>query len=114
MVLTVKDIQNTQKEVFGHCIKQAKRKGNDYSGASEDTFMNLRLVKEFKLTHNDMMTVLAECVKKISRMSNFSQPGFTSQVKDESAFDTVTDLINYATYWLMFHREKKGLKPTFQ
>jgi len=116
MVLTPKDIEKMQDRLFGFCRSQAKKKGNDYSGNSEDTFMNLRRVKDFKCTQNDMQTVLAELVKKCSRMSNFSMPGFVSEVTEESAFDTVSDLINYATYWQMFFEEEKAknkhLKPT--
>jgi hypothetical protein len=109
MVLTTTDIREMQDRLYNHCKAQAVKKGNDYSGSSDDTFMNLRLVKEFKVTQNDMQTVLAEMIKKCSRLSNFSQPGFTSQVTDESAFDTVSDLINYATYWQMFFEESKAI-----
>jgi hypothetical protein len=55
-----------------------------------------------------MGTVLAEMIKKCSRLANFSQPGFVSQVTEESAFDTISDLINYATYWQMFFEEDKA------
>ena len=109
MVLRPEDIITMQDRLFSFCRSQAQKKGNDYSGNSEDTFMNLRRVKDFKCTENDMLTVLGELVKKCSRLSNFSQPGFVSQVTEESAFDTISDLINYATYWQMFFEESKGL-----
>lgn len=108
MVLRPEDIVKMQDRLFNHCRLQAQKKGNDYSGKAEDTFSNLRRVKDFGVTKNDMGTVLAELVKKCSRLANFSQPGFVSQVTEESAFDTISDLINYATYWQMFFEEDKA------
>lgn len=110
MIYTTKDIRKTQDRLYKHCKSQAVQKGNDYSGNDEDTFKNIRMVKEFKCAENDMQACLAQIINKVSRLSNFSQPDFVSQVKDESAFDTISDLHNYATYWLMFFEEEKKKK----
>lgn len=112
MVITTADMVRIQNKVFDHCLAQAIRKGNDYSGNSEDTFMNLRMAKIFGIVDNDPKACMVQIINKVSRMSNFCQPGFISQVKDESMFDTVSDLCNYSTYWLMLMEELKHLEKS--
>lgn len=110
MVLTTKDIENVQKELYQHSLKQAKKKGNDYSGDSEDTFRNIRSAKYFGVVKSDAQACMVQILNKVARMSNQSEPGFIAQIKDESIFDTVSDLWNYSSYWLLLMRESKDIE----
>lgn len=111
MVLTTDDILKIQKKLYEHGKSQALKKGNDYSGASKDTFRNIRASKYMGLVKSDPQACMVQIINKVSRMSNQSDPNHVTQVTDESVFDTVSDLWNYASYWLLFMMEAKGLKP---
>lgn len=108
MVLTIKDIEDIQKRLYEHGVMMAKKKGNDYSGDNEDTFGNIRLAHSLGITDSDPQTCMVRILDKISRMSNYSKPNFVGQIKDESLFDTVSDLWNYASYWLLLMGERKN------
>jgi len=77
-----------------------ERKGMDYSG-KEDSMANMR---DF-----GFLGIVIRLGDKFHRLKNFAKVG-SLQVKSESVEDTLIDMINYAFFALMFHREERREK----
>ena len=89
------DIKMLVKELS----KVRAEKGHDYSG-TKDTFANLRQFGSFG--------VLVRIGDKFNRLKNFYEQG-TLAVNDEKVEDSMQDLINYALFLLLMHRQELGL-----
>lgn len=116
-MITVDEIIKTQTQLFEHGKKLVFSKGNDYSGTKNktDTLMNIRLASHIGLVQNTPQSILVRLGDKYMRMVSLSDPSVTQMVKDESMFDTVSDMWNYSSYWLLAMRElneklRKGSK----
>ena len=109
-MITPEKIAALQKELYEHGLAQMMAKGNDYSGSSHkdgDTFKNIRIAAEVGLVSNVPQSVMVRLMDKVMRMVSLCDPSVSQQVKDESLFDTVSDLWNYASYYLILMREMK-------
>lgn len=88
-------------------------KGNDYNFKEQmngDTLANLRAAARMGLVDSEMRSVLIRITEKIMRLKSFCEADFKQKVSDESVEDTCVDLINYATYYLAFYKERAGVK----
>ncbi len=99
---TIIDLEKDIEEISQELSDLRARKGHDYSG-TKDTLDNLREFGSFG--------VLVRIGDKFKRLKHFYQQG-SLHVVDESAEDTMKDLINYANYLLILYRQElPGLKP---
>jgi len=105
--ITTKDIKIFQDYIFEKCQKAFVAKGNDYSGADEDTFANIRLASDIGLVQNPAHSCLVRMMDKVMRLRMLTDDNLTQQVNDESLEDTLSDLINYATYVVMLDKERR-------
>lgn len=77
------------KETFANCIEVAERKNADYAGTDPfANFMNSKVVNV-----EPKRAIMVRMMDKVSRISNLLDN--EAQVKDESIYDTLDDLINY-------------------
>jgi hypothetical protein len=106
-VITTKDIKVFQDYIFEKCQAAFVAKGNDYSGADADTFANIRLASNIGLVQNPAHSCLVRMMDKVMRLRMLTDETIAQQVKDESLEDTLSDLINYATYVVMLDKERR-------
>ncbi len=106
-VITTKDIKIFQDYIFEKCQKAFVAKGNDYSGADKDTFANIRLAAHIGLVQNPAHSCLVRMMDKVMRLRMLTDETISQQVRDESLEDTLSDLINYATYVVMLDKERR-------
>lgn len=85
-------IESTEA-LFDSALATMKKKNADYSGSSE-SMRNFRLSAE--IAHVTMTQgILTRLMDKVTRIGNLLNKE-DREVKDESIFDTIQDLINYA------------------
>jgi len=108
-IISIKDIARFQDEIFAKCKGDAISKGNDYSGASADTFANIRLGFQLGLVKTPAASAMVRGLDKVMRIRNLTDPDISQQVKDESIIDTLGDLINYFTYIVLLDKERRQL-----
>ena len=104
-----KTLIESSEELYSQALETMKKKNADYGGNSGS-------MKNFEVSAtiaNVTMSqgILTRLVDKTIRIGNLIVK--EGQVKDESIFDTVQDLINYAAilyYALQIEREKKDIK----
>jgi hypothetical protein len=89
-----------------HAICTAKNA--DYAGAKGggDAFANFRLVEHYGVTTAEI-GLFTRMSDKMARIASFLSQG-TLQVKDESAEDTVRDLVNYGILLLGLMADRRG------
>ena len=103
---SVSDVLEAHKQLTELAACLVASKGHDYSGGgNEDTFANIRLAHHLGLVDTPQSSVLVRMGDKFSRLVPLRNPAHAAQVKDESAKDTVVDLINYAIYYYILYKE---------
>jgi len=107
-IIVTKDIKVFQDRIFEKCQAAFISKGNDYSGADKDTFANIRLASHIGLVQNPAHSCLVRMMDKVMRLRMLTDNSIKQQVNDESLEDTLSDLINYATYVVMLDKERKA------
>jgi len=93
-----------EKEMQG-ILDLIKRKGNDYSGGSEDVLENFKLAEKLGLAKAEV-GLLLRMMDKVQRVRSFLSKG-TLDVQNESAQDAVRDIIGYSLALLGLMEEKK-------
>ena len=81
------------------CIALAERKNNDYSGASDDPFFNLR--------RGDLFGIAVRLDDKVSRLLSLTKGTIAGQV-EESIEDTLDDIVNYGLLARALKEDLKG------
>jgi len=81
------------------------RKNNDYTGASDDAFANLRMAENMGIVKTEI-GILVRMTDKISRINSFIQKG-SFKVKDETIRDTCMDLSVYSMLLAAYFKSKK-------
>lgn len=71
-----------------------KTKNADYTGLSNDPFFNFRSCEKLQVA-SSMQGFMVRMLDKFARLNSFAQKGFL-EVKEESVFDTLLDISNYA------------------
>jgi hypothetical protein len=100
-----KTLIQSSGELFSLALETMKRKNADYSGDRE-SMKNFRISGEIagvKMSQG----ILTRLCDKVTRIGNLI--GKEAAVKDESIFDTIQDLINYAAilyYGLQVEKEE--------
>ena len=97
MDYTIEQMNGEIREINNELETIRINKGHDYSG-TQDTLDNLR---DF-----GFLGVVVRIGDKYKRLKHFCKQG-TLSVKDESIEDTCKDLINYALFALILHRQDK-------
>lgn len=85
-------IESTEA-LFNDALETMKKKNADYSGSSE-SMRNFRLSAEIAKVSMSQ-GILTRLMDKVTRIGNLLDKE-DGEVKDESIFDTIQDLINYA------------------
>lgn len=85
-------IESTEA-LFNDALETMKKKNADYSGSSE-SMRNFRLSAEIAKVSMSQ-GILTRLMDKVTRIGNLLDKE-DGEVKDESVFDTIQDLINYA------------------
>ncbi len=93
---TIIDLEKDIEAISHELSELRARKGHDYSG-TKDTLDNLREFGSFG--------VLVRIGDKFKRLKHFYSQGVL-RVKDESAEDSMKDLINYANYLLILYQQE--------
>jgi len=87
------------KESYDQNVAISEAKNSDYAN-SDDAFANFRACEMLGIDSD--IAILVRMTDKMMRISNLlSRP---AQVKDESIYDTLSDLANYATILKVKHR----------
>jgi uncharacterized protein (DUF169 family) len=100
----------TQRKIFGDCSKVVEKKGADYNREQQktgDTLFNMRVSALTGIVRSPQKGVLVRMMDKMQRLNSLENPTETPANKDEAVYDTVCDLINYATYFYMFYAEER-------
>ena len=98
MKYTIDNMEADIARIIMELANMRKAKGHDYSGEA-DTLDNLREFGAFG--------VLVRVGDKFKRLKHFYKSGKILKVKEESALDTINDLINYSLYLrILFEQEK--------
>lgn len=84
----------------------SKSKNDDYAGGDGSAFRNFESVEAIGITTTEQ-GFLVRMADKMSRLATFANRG-TLSVQDESAEDTLLDLVNYSVLLAAFIRMKKG------
>lgn len=99
MKYTIEQMEVDINRIISELSEMRLNKGHDYSG-TEDTLDNLR---EF-----GSLGVLVRIGDKFKRLKHFYRQR-TLKVKDETALDTMNDLINYSLYLrILYEQEGKN------
>lgn len=93
-----------EKELAG-ILELIKRKGNDYSGGSEDVLENFKLAEKLGLAKAEV-GLLLRMMDKIQRVKSFVTKG-ELKVENESAADAARDIIGYALALIGLMHEPK-------
>lgn len=83
----------SSEALFNDALETMKKKNADYSGSSE-SMRNFRLSAEIAKVSMSQ-GILTRLMDKVTRIGNLLDKE-DGEVKDESVFDTIQDLINYA------------------
>lgn len=75
-------------------IEITVKKNADYTGVGDDPFHNFRSCELLNVA-SALQGLQIRMLDKMARLNSFAQKGFL-EVKDESVFDTLLDLANYA------------------
>ena len=98
MNYTIEKLEVDIAKIISELSQMRKDKGHDYSG-TEDTLDNLREFGAFG--------VLVRIGDKFKRLKHYYKSGKDLKIKDETALDTINDLINYSLYLrTLFEQEK--------
>ena len=97
MSYTIDEMEKEIGDIITELSEMRRDKGHDYSGI-EDTLDNIREFGAFG--------VLVRIGDKFKRLKHFYAQGFL-RVENESAEDTICDLINYALFMLIMYRQEK-------
>lgn len=100
-----KYFQLAESELNG-ILELIKRKGNDYSGGSEDVLENFKLAEKLGLAKAEV-GLLLRMMDKVQRVRSFLSKG-TLDVQNESAQDAVRDIIGYSLALLGLMEENKA------
>jgi hypothetical protein len=95
MTYTIDQLEQDIQSIIQELKEMRASKGHDYS-SSEDTLENLRLF--------GCKGVVVRIGDKLMRLKSYMEKGL---LLNESAEDTMKDLINYALYLLIMHRGSK-------
>jgi hypothetical protein len=85
-----------------------KAKNADYTGESQDPFLNLNMVEKFEVSTTET-GIFTRMLDKFTRISSFIKKGVL-KVKDETVEDTLFDLANYCILMAAYIVSKKGGK----
>lgn len=88
------DYMAFHEECCKKMIAITKAKNADYTGKTEDPFLNFSRVESFGICSVEQ-GFLVRMTDKLSRINSFAQKGIL-EVKDESIEDTLLDLANYS------------------
>ena len=108
-MISLEEMKKIQSELFAKASSLVEKKGHDYNFHQQltgDTLFNLRVAKLLGITENELKSVLVRLCDKLMRLISFSDPRIIASVKDESVEDTVVDILNYATFYYAFYKEK--------
>lgn len=78
---------------FAQCLAISEKKNADYTGGDDDPFSNFKSVESLGIPTE--VGFLTRMMDKLKRVASFAENG-ELQVKDESVYDTLQDLANYA------------------
>jgi len=99
---TQKDFLNRLEKLYKENVEISRRKNADYA-TDTDPFRNFRVCESIGIPAE--VGILVRMTDKISRIRNLL--GKKAQVKDETIFDTLSDLANYAMI-LRIYLEENG------
>lgn len=100
---TMEERRLLAEEMFKKCLDLLERKSKDYSG-TEDCNQNLKVCEKMGLAPAEVGILVRIC-DKISRLNNLIKTGQIN-VKEETAEDSIFDVINYCIILLHVYREK--------
>lgn len=107
-----KDLLKYHGELTGKALDLMRRKNHDYAGGDgASPFANFQRVESMGVCSTER-GFLVRIVDKISRLSTLCEAG-KLLVKDETAEDSLLDLVNYAVLMGAFLKEKKEASKNF-
>jgi len=104
--MTTQEFLSDLEQTFKDCLSTARKKNADYSKA-EDPFANFKNVEALGICSVET-GILTRMTDKMARISNLIKQ--EAQVKDESIFDTLEDLINYTAILKAYKKSLIKLK----
>ncbi|MCK9463407.1 MAG: nucleotide modification associated domain-containing protein [Proteobacteria bacterium] len=94
-------LHESMKKTFDKCYEISVAKNHDYAG-NEDPYANFRTSTTVGVpVERGIMVRMMDKVSRINRLIDNE-----AQVKDESIFDTLSDLINYTAILKAYLEEK--------
>lgn len=101
-MFTQKDFLNRLNELYTANVQISAKKNADYAN-DHDPFQNFRVCEALGIPAE--VGLIVRMSDKLMRASNLlNRP---AQVEDESVFDTLSDLANYAMILRMFLEQKR-------
>jgi len=102
--ITENVLLDSLKNTFEECYKIAEAKNNDYA-KTDNPFANFEQCVHLGISVEQ--GILVRISDKISRVSNLINPTHNQQVKNESIYDTLNDIINYVAILKGYIEQKK-------
>lgn len=109
---TLDKVIDTHIDICTSALNLVSRKGRDYNRKQQnngDTLFNMTVAKQLGIVDTTTQSILVRISDKMMRLISLtSNPKENPEIKTESVFDTVVDMVNYIVYLYCKYEEERN------